>query len=949
MYRQIIVDQPDADMQRIVWRPNADEPMKIYRLTTVTYGTASAPYLAVKSLQTLANWEQERYPLGSEVAMKSFYVDDVLCGADNTEDCVQIQQQLIDMLTSGGFVLRKWVSNCEKVLEKVPAEHREQQLPLTIDEDKSIKTLGINWTPSTDHLGFNIPTPDSKTIETKRIFLSQAARLYDPIGWLAPSTILVKILFQKLWKAKINWDDPLPKSIETEWSILRKSISSFQTLRIPRWIHMTQKSRVQIHGFCDASMAAYAAVVFLRVENDDQCVQVNIVTAKTKVAPLKVLSLPRLELCGATLLTKLIADVRVAMQFSDNVSVTCWTDSTIVLAWLRSDPARFNVFVANRASEIQRSLASSHWRHVRSEDNPADCASRGILPPSLITHKLWWTGPEWLCKSPENWPQLIDVGDSSEEVRVHTHSAITVQRKYHWDLITKFSSWKRLTRVTAWCIRFALNCRAAVPDRRMGPLTVSELCGAREMWIKDAQGSAFGSELRNISETNTISKSSSLKSLNPVLSPSKVLRVGGRLANAISIPTETKAPAIIPRRCPLSALLIADAHEKTLHGGPSLMMASLRRSYWLIDGPKEAHTYVKRCTTCFRFSAHPSSQQMGALPAARVEPSRPFKHTALYYSGAIMVRTTKGRGHHATKAYICVFVCLATKAVHIELASDLTTAAFIAAYERFVARRGLCSDLYSDNATNFVGASTVFLRSERKLFDANVQNNLANRGTTWHFSPPLSPHFNGLAESAIRSVKHHLRRIIGETTLTYEELSTVLAKVEACLNSRPIHPMSNDISDLDVLTPGHFLIGEPIITISPECSSMKMQSSALIRWKLTQQIVQRFWSRWSVEYLHTLQQRRKWQLKEKNINVGDLVLVLEDNQPPTKWAIGRIIETHPGSDGQIRVVTIRTKNSTYKRSIVKVARLPIEEEVEVEKETAVPCLDAQGVKGGRNV
>lgn len=355
------------------------------------------------------------------------------------------------------------------------------------------------------------------------------------------------------------------------------------------------------------------------------------------------------------------------------------------------------------------------------------------------------------------------------------------------------------------------------------------------------------------------------------------------------------------------------------------MMAFLRRSYWVIDGQKEASQFVKRCVTCFRFKARPTTQQMAALPAARVEPSRPFKHTALDYSGAVMVRSAKGRGHHATKAYFCVFVCLATKAVHIELVSDLTTLAFIAAYERFGARRGLCTDIYSDNATNFVGASAVFLRSERKLFDAQIQTALANRGTTWHFSPPLSPHFNGLAESAIRSVKHHLRRVIGDSTLTFEEMTTILTKVEACLNSRPLHPISNDPNDLEVLTPAHFLIGEPIVTM-PQCSTIDPNPSLLTRWKLTQQMVQRFWVRWSTDYLHTLQQRRKWQQRERNLRVGDLVLVLDDNQPPSKWAIGRIIDTHPGNDNQIRVVTIRTINGTYKRSIVKVARLPTADE-----------------------
>lgn len=923
MYRQIAVDQPDSDMQRIVWRPNANEPMKVYRLTTVTYGTAAAPYLAIKSLQTLANLERERFPRGSEVALNSFYVDDVLSGADTIENCIDIQKQLIGLLSSGGFTLRKWVSNSEEVLQQVPPDHRERQLPLNIDDGMSIKTLGIQWNPSSDDLSFNIPNPDVSKNATKRSFLSQAARLYDPLGWLAPSTIVVKILFQQLWKANIDWDDALPQEIATQWTTLQKSICCLTSLHIPRWVNINLKSSVEVHGFCDASTAAYAAVVFLRVTTEDGTVKVHNITAKTKVAPLKVISLPRLELCGAALLTKLIADVQSAMQFSDHVSVTCWTDSTIVLAWLRAEPSRFNVYVANRISEIQRSLPDGRWRHVRSEDNPADCASRGLTPQKLTTHHLWWTGPRWLSDPQTMWPNLSDIRDTAEEVRVNVNLAVHAASNFGWDLITKVSSWRRLSRITAWCKRFTANCRLASSERVKGPLTVTELCDARNFWVKDAQSAAYSSDLRRLEETNTLSKSSTLRSLNPLLSISKVLRVGGRLANANTLSSESKFPAIIPRRCPLSALLVSDAHEQTLHGGPSLMLAFLRRRYWLIDGSKEVTQFVKQCMTCFRFKARPNHQQMGALPAARVVPSKPFRHTALDYSGAIMVRTTKGRGHHATKAYICVFVCLSTKAAHIELVGDLTTAAFIAAYERFVARRGQCSDIYSDNATNFVGASTIFLRSERKLFDATVQTTLASRGTTWHFSPPLSPHFNGLAESAIRSIKHHVRRVIGELTLTYEELLTVLVKVEACLNSRPLHPMSADPADFDVLTPGHFLVGEPTVTI-PEISVLEKQPSTLTRWKLTQQLVQRIWARWSADYLHTLQQRKKWQLKEPNICVGDLVLVLEDNQPPTKWAVGRITETHPGSDGLIRVVTVRTKNGSYKRAIVKVARLPIE-------------------------
>lgn len=928
MYRQIMVDEPDNNLQRIVWRPTPNERMKIYQLCTVTYGTASAPYLAVKSLQTLANLERNNYPIGADIVLNNFYVDDVLCGADTVAECLEAQKELISLLSSGGLALRKWASNCNKILEVLNPAHCECKLPLSIDDGTNISTLGVQWNPASDEMSFKIGIPSDIEKWTKRTFLSAAARLYDPLGWLTPCTVVVKMMFQSLWKLHLEWDDAIPDNILIKWNEIRTTMHQLTKVRINRWIGTTSVCEIEVHGFCDASMDAYAAVVYARVHIANQKPSIYNLCAKTKVAPIKVISLPRLELCGAALLVKLIENVKSAMQWP-SVKVYCWTDSTIVLSWLRGHPSEYNVFVANRTSEIQRKIPIEHWQHVASSDNPADCASRGITPQQLLYHRLWWTGPKWLCDESSTWPHQLSVSETKEEKRMRVFKVIVGGQC--WDLINKYSSWRQLVRVTAYCMRFTHNCRISTAAKVIGQLRTSELEHSREFWVKCAQEVAFHEELRRLENKTSICATSSLRALNPKLSPEKVLCVGGRLINAHGITETARTPAIIPRRSKLSALLISEAHYQTLHGGPTLMLAYIRRAYWIIDGPNEVRQYVKRCTVCFRYSAKPENQLMSALPAARVVPSRPFRNCAMDYSGAIMVRSAKGRGHHATKAYVVVFVCLATKAVHVELAGDLTTTGFIAAYERFTARRGCCTDIYSDNATNFVGAAK-FLKSERKIFNNKVQTALANKGTTWHFSPPLSPHFNGLAESAIRSVKHHIRRVIGESKLTFEEFTTVLAKIEACLNSRPLCPLNSDPNDFEALTPGHFLIGEPITTVVQR-DILECKPSALTRWQLTHQIVQRFWKRWSVEYLHTLQQRRKWQQPKDNLRVNDMVLIIEDNLSPAKWALGRVSEVHPGNDGNVRVVTIRTKNSTLKRSVVKVARLPIDVNYSNETET----------------
>lgn len=921
MYRQIIIDEPDADYQRIVWRPNLTEPMQIFQLTTVTYGTTSAPYLAVKALQTLATMEKNNYPIGSEIALNDFYVDDVLTGFDDVMAALAGQKQLRQLLSSGGFELKKWTSNCSKLLDHLPNGYCECRIPLELNMDQHVKTLGIQWNPVTDTFSFKIEfNTDDRTV-TKRNFLSDAARLYDPLGWLAPSIILVKIMFQKLWQQKLDWDDHLPASLASEWFEMRCAFVSLRYMRINRWIGSTSASKIHLHGFCDASVDAYAAAVYVRSTNDDGSTRVTLLCAKTKVAPLKTISLPRLELSGALLLSQLMQNVCSSMQF-DEPETFCWTDSTIVLAWIKGSPSRWSVFVANRVADIQRHFPISHWQHVPSEDNPADCSSRGVRPTDLADHPLWWAGPPWLSLSSKHWPSQTDIGDTNEEKRSKTTILITTMDQ-SWNLKDKYSSYNRLIRITAYCIRFTRNSRNTI--RAVGPLRHDELQASRSVWIKDAQQMHFGAELRCLRINKQIDRSSTLRSLNPTIHSDGLIHVGGRLINAIIIPEQTRTPIIIPRRCRLAELLVSDAHEHTLHGGPSLMLAKLRRQYWIIDGPKHVRQFVKKCNVCFRYNSSVGVQMMGVLPTARITPSRPFAHTAMDYSGAIMLRSSKGRGQHATKGYISVFVCLSTKAVHIEIVSDLTSAAFIAAYKRFTGRRGVCSDIYSDNATNYVGAATVFRNTERDLgFNNKVISSLEMMGTRWHFSPPLAPHFNGLAESAIRSVKYHIRRIIGETTLTYEELSTFMVQVECCLNSRPLYPLSSDPTDFAVLTPGHFLIGAPLNAV-PEYNVLNKKPTALNRWMMVQQMMQRFWMQWSAEYLHTMQQRKKWQTEQTNFAVGDMVIIADDNRPPSSWALGRITDVHPGDDGSVRVVTVRTATQTMKRSIVKLARLPTQD------------------------
>ncbi|XP_050557832.1 uncharacterized protein LOC126911988 [Spodoptera frugiperda] len=381
-----------------------------------------------------------------------------------------------------------------------------------------------------------------------------------------------------------------------------------------------------------------------------------------------------------------------------------------------------------------------------------------------------------------------------------------------------------------------------------------------------------------------------------------------------------KHPLIIPNNTHLSDLLIKQGHQMTLHGGARVTQAWLRHQYWILGGNRAIKKCLRNCVKCRKHDPIKHEQLMGDLPLARSNPTRPFFHTGVDFTGFVDVKASKGRGIKTTKGYIAVFVCMATKAVHIELVSDLTSSSFLAALRRMAARRGTPGHVYSDNGTNFVGASRIlneeFVNIQNTLDDSFFEA-IASMEINWHFNAPSWPSAGGLWEAAVKSLKYHLKRVIGSQKLTFEEYSTLLAQIEACLNSRPLCALSEDPEDLDCLTPFHFLASGPTLTI------IETERDLRTRWQLTQKIFDDLWKRWRAEYLCQLSARSKWRKPHQNLKINDIVIIHDVNLPPGKWPMGRVIELHPGKDGYVRVVTLRTKNGTLKRPITKLSVLPI--------------------------
>ncbi|CAK9809095.1 hypothetical protein ANTQUA_LOCUS5879 [Anthophora quadrimaculata] len=400
MYRQILVDPRDIDFQRILWQSVPSSSLREYQLLTVTYGMACAPYLALRVLQQLTLDEGHEFPLAAEVLRSNIYVDDVLFGSDDV-DSLQVRSQLISLLTQGGFTLRKWASNMPTLLADIDSSALISVDNKILAWDDHVKILGLCWNPIRDEFNFTVSSFNSPAV-TKRSILSIIARLYDPLGWATPVIIQAKILIQSLWKSHVGWDDPLAQPLHHEWTDLSARLYHLNSVKIPRWTHFSPRvPSMQLHGFADASSSAYAAVVFLRLYTDDHRVVVSLLAGKSKVAPLSPVSVPRLELCAAVLLSRLIVFATDTLALRE-VPVFCWSDSTVVLTWISHHPSRWKMFVANRVAKIQSLVPSATWRYVPSHENPADCASRGLFADELVTHPLCWNGPDWLSRESDS-------------------------------------------------------------------------------------------------------------------------------------------------------------------------------------------------------------------------------------------------------------------------------------------------------------------------------------------------------------------------------------------------------------------------------------------------------------------------------------------------------------------------------------------------------------------
>ena len=932
MYHQVRVPVEDRDVLRFLWWPNGDleKQPEVYRMTVHLFGgTWSASCCNFALQRTAEDHQQDFDPETVKTVLHDFYVDDCLKSLVNETKAISMVGQLCTLLKRGGFHLTKWLSNCREVLATIPTSDKAKQikdLDLNFEALPTERALGVYWDIEMDCFKYKI-TMKEKSL-TKRGLLSVVSSVFDPLGFACPVTITAKQILQDLTRAKSGWDEPLSEAVLEKWLCWKHELQDMEKLRIPRCVQSHGQSEIvsiQLHHFSDASMMAYGAVSYLRTTDSTGHIRCFLLMAKSRLSPIKQQTIPRLELTAATLSIRL--DFMIRRELSLPVeSSTFWTDSMCVMRYVANENRRFHTFVENRVSIIREGSMSSQWRYVDSKSNPADDASRGMSVNDLIANRRWLEGPAFLQQEESAWPQTSDLkqipDDDPELKQLKSCLVQKGQTTFVMDtLLTRRSTWLNLKKDIAWLLRFKqwlmVKCGKGVTPVLTGPLTVKEMDIAEMNIVKYVQKQEFVKEISELAlGKSEVKKTSTIFRLAPVLTTDGVLVVGGRLRNA-PIPVSARHQVILPKNHHVVDLIVQDMHVKLAHSGREYVLAELRQWYWIIAARPAVRRVLGKCSRCKRYNAPACEQKMADLPVTRVTPDEPpFTYVGVDYFGTFYVK----RARSQVKRYGCWFTCFNTRAIHIEIAHSLDTPSFLNALQRFISRRGQPKEISSDNGTNFIGAERELKGAIDAWNQDQIHAYLQQNGIQWKFNTPTASHMGGVWERPIRTVRKVLRGVMKEQVLDDENLATLMCVVEAIVNGRPLTAVSDDPSDLEALTPNHLLLLRKGPALPPGLFN-RDDSYSRRRWRQVQYLANVFWRRWMKEYLPALQSRQKWLAQNRNLAIGDIVLLVSEDTPRSVWPIARIVDTFPGKDGLVRSVQVKTKNSILVRPVNKLCLL----------------------------
>ena len=749
-FLQLSLHEEDRNVCCFLWL-NPQGEMDVYRYRKVFFGAKSSPFL----LQVVLKHHLEGFISKSEMAsqlLRNLYMDDPVNSMENTEKAREFWQEAVSIFNDGGFKLRKFRSNDEDLLREF-ADGQVQQFH---------KVLGVSWDLKSDELLPLVDLDDTVPKKlTKREVLSCLSKIYDPCGLVSPVVTPLKIVVQDCWKEKLGWEEEVNQDFRRHVEEILKGFSGGNLLRVNQWLGVTpsqqEDMRLSLHVFTDASSRAYAAAAYLRVEDVEGKVTVNLVASKCRLAPPNGDTIPRLELLGALLGARLLNSLRKEYHSILKIDEEfLWTDSSVALSWINQGPRVGGVFVANCVEEI--TVVGGVWSWVPTDENPADLPTRGTTVAQLSASKIWWNGPHWL-KGPETeWPKH-QVNDTDVTLAMMA-VADSQQPEYLEDIIDppRTSKYLRTLRSVAWIVHWRKSI-----ENTQTQLSVGELQTAKTVILKQVQRKFFWEELKALESGQLVHRQSSLMSLHLFLEGG-LIRMGGRLQQVEA--TFDELHPVLVKKCGVVDQLVLHVHEQMQHAGTATVISELRRQgVWILRSKKSVSSVLQKCRKCSRFLAGPASEQTPPFPQCRVTCRRPFEATGMDLGGPLYLKDN-------SKVWFVVFTCMSVRAIHLELVTSLSVEVFIQALQRFMNRRGVPQLCISDHGTNFVAAA-------RWVREKNLD-------IKWQFVVERAPWWGGAWERLVGIVKGLLRRTLGHAVLSWEELVTVLTEVEKVVNHRPI-------------------------------------------------------------------------------------------------------------------------------------------------------------------
>ena len=940
-FHQLLLCEQDRDSTRFLWRRNGDldNPLIAYRSNRVLFGLSSSPYLLCATII----YHLSKFIDKSHIAKllnESNYVDDFLFGAFNKDEAISHVINSQNIMLKASMPLRKFNSSSQTVRDFLKNEHIVEDTP------EISKILGMVWNSKLDTLSYNfheMPVPvDSKQF-TKRELLSLFPSIYDPCGLICPLILKPKLIFQQTCKIKLKWDDVLPTQYQSELSDWLSDIQSLKTLSLNRYlfnnidIDVSPDTEINLHAYGDASCEAYACCVYVEIvtpnDNCDFEPRKKLIMAKSRVAPLKNLSIPRLELIASLLTARLVTTVKQFLHLMKISNIYCYTDSLTVLHWLKGEAKVWAPFVSRRVSEIHTLISPNQWFFIEGEKNPADIASRPISYHKFVNCELWWTGPPNNCAKP-----VCDIvseipAESLIELRKKSPAQIAVKNNdFVADHVFSKNVQGKIVSLleTSSNLNILLDSTAVVYQfidilKHRESNFVENRQKALNCWIKSEQIKYFPIESANLvhNEPEIMPPacykppSSIIKQLGLFKSNhDDLIRCRTRFAKA-DISFDAKYPILLAPKSKLTRMIVLDSHIKNYHSSVNYTLSSLRSKYWIVSGKTVVKSIIeKHCMTCKILKAKPYNlPQSPPLPEFRVTKSTPFTFCALDFLGPIYC---KNPNKTLSKSYVLLITCATTRAVHLEVCTSMSAKCFMLSLERFFGRRGFPKFVLSDNFSTFIKVRTDLTQflSEIKKFAYDLE-------ITWVFSPEYAPWYNGISESLVKSVKTPLKKTLSHVHVSFEEKTTILCKIEFILNNRPLIILENSDIDCQPLTPFSLMGGGEVISNLPPLNLIKKSDFKIDsifverRIKYIDNLVNNFWNKWSKNYLQELSQfhfaaRGRKKLVEKIPKIGEFVLIKDDKLSRNLWPLGEIIDILPSRDRNIRKCLVRTANLSKK-------------------------------------